>query len=59
MAENSRKRYGFGDCDRDEADACPVCGCRHFEVERKIQYRNGEIVKKIVRKTCRNCGAEM
>lgn len=36
-------------------DACPNCGCRHYE--RATAWKQGERV--VVERICRNCGAKV
>jgi len=50
---NKRKSYGYDRGEND--DACPKCGCRHYE--RASAWKNGE--KVVVVRICRNCGAKV
>jgi len=49
---NQRKIYDESD---STPDACPKCGCRHYE--RASAWTNGE--KVVVVRICRNCGAKV
>ena len=52
MARNKRKSYD--DEIRADAGACPVCGCRHFDMVRTEKV--GASVRRV--RQCRYCGRE-